>query len=231
MRQESNFTPHSGQMIRVPIPYEPVQVRPQLSTRIRREVNTVDTVNARFVEAWQTDSPRPQGGIEGRGGRIGQPIPLQSYDMNPTSSHLYLEKLISAPSNQPQSDTTERTAVLNSIRVILKAIEMNPDSTELQSEYKALIQRLKQSDLDTLSQNPYFEKYDVASDSRNIVRELRGSVNEDIVNRGESESRRLLERTMQGRWSSASAPPSQDLLFAYELMRPRVSDTTKVYRS
>jgi hypothetical protein len=153
--------------------------------------------------------------------------------MNPTSSRLYLEKLISAPSNQPQSDTTERTAVLKSIRLILKAIEMNPDSIELQSEYKALIQRLKQSDLDTLSQNPYFEKYDVASDSRNIVRELRGSVNEDIVNRGESESRRLLERTMQGRFNVAlaSQTPSQDPLFAYELMRPRVSDTTKVYRS
>ena len=219
-------------MIRVPVPYEPIQVRPQLSTRIRREVSAVDTVNARFVEAWQTDSPRPQGGIEGRGGRIGQPIPVQSYDMNPTSSRLYRDTIPSAPSNQPQGDSAERTAVLGSIRLVLKELEMNPDSTELQSEYKVLIQRLKQSDLDTLSQNPYFEKYDVASDSRNIVRELRGSVHEDIVNRGESESRRLLERTMQGRFTSASAPPAgQDTLFAYELMRPRVSDTTKVYRS
>lgn len=187
-------------------------------------------MNARFVEVWQTDSPRPQGTIEGRGGRIVQPIPLQAYDMNPTSSRLYRENLNSAPPNLPQDNSAERKGILGSIRVVLKGLEKNPDSAELQSEYKSLIQRLKQSDLDTLSQNPYFDKYDVASDSRNIVRELRGSVHEDVVDRGEEESRRLLQRTMQGRFDAAPATSAQDPLFAYELMRPRVSDTTKVYR-
>jgi hypothetical protein len=187
-------------MIRVPIPYEPVQVTQQRSTRIRREVSATDAVNARFVEAWQTESPRPQGAIEGRGGRIGTPIPLQSYDMNPTSSRLYRENLTSAPPNIPQASSPERTALLGSIRLVLAQLDMNPDSADLKADYRSLLQRLKQADLDSLSQNPYFEKYDIASDSRNIVRELRGSVHEDVVDRGESESHRLLERTMQGRW-------------------------------
>ena len=201
-------------MIRVPIPYEPDQVIPQRSTRIRREVNTSDAVNARFVEVWQTDAPRPQGGIEGRGGRIGMSMAQQTYDMNPTSSRLYRENLLSAPPNVPQPESKEHKDLLAALRLVLAELDRTPDSKDAQERYKFLTQRLKQIQIDSLSQNPYFEKYDVASDSRNIVRELRGSVYEDVVNRGEEESRLLLQRTIG----------------AYELMRPRMTDTSKMYR-
>jgi hypothetical protein len=200
-------------MIRIPIPYEPEQAIPQRSTRVRREVNSIDAVNARFVEVWQTDAPRPQGGIEGRGGRIGMSMAQQAYDMNPTSSRLYRENMLSAPPNVPQPESKEHKDLRVELRLVLAELDRAPDSKDAQERYKFLTQRLKQIQIDSLSQNPYFEKYDVASDSRNIVRELRGSVYEDVVNRGEEESARLLKRTM-----------------GYELMRPRMTDTSKIYR-
>lgn len=226
-------------MIRVPVPYEPDQMDRQRSTRVRREVNSFDAINARLVESWQTDTPRPQGGVEGRGGRFGMSMQMQYYDMNPTSSRLYDEDLVTAPRNKYVTNFDKRAALSEAIQVALAAVEINPDSQEAQDKYKFLSQKLKQMELDSLSQNPFFDKYDVASDSRNIVRELRASVQEDLSNRGEAESRRMLERSLQGRWSvprvpvkgSAVGPQTADPLFAYELMRPRVSDTTKVYRT
>ena len=91
---------------------------------------------------------------------------------------------------------------------------------------------IKQSQTDALAQNPYFAKYDVASDSRNIVRELRSSVTEDVVDRGEAESKRLLGRSLEGRFSvrDGAGREEKDSLKAYELMRPRQNDMTRVYR-
>jgi len=54
--------------------------------------------------------------------------------------------------------------------------------------------------VESLSANPYFDKYDVAGDSRNIARELRSVVHEDIVDRGVNESKKLLGRAFENRW-------------------------------
>ena len=87
-------------------------------------------------------------------------------------------------------------------------------------------------EIDTLSQNPYFEKYDVAGDSRNIVRELRGSVKEDIVDKGIRESQKLLRRELESRWMPARWAESAGLdnLSAYELMRPKFNEQARTYR-
>ena len=42
--------------------------------------------------------------------------------------------------------------------------------------------------------NPYFSKYDITSDPRNAIRELRGAVIENITNKGVDESIRLFSR-------------------------------------
>ena len=53
---------------------------------------------------------------------------------------------------------------------------------------------------DTLTANPYFDKYDVSSDSRNIIRELRASVYEDMNTGYSIESEQLLQRNTSNHW-------------------------------
>ena len=101
-----------------------------------------------------------------------------------------------------------------------------------QEIYKLLISQKKAIEIDTLSQNPYFEKYDVAGDSRNIMRELRGSVKEDIVDKGIRESQKLLRRELESRWMPARWAENAgiDNLSAYELMRPKFNEQARTYR-
>jgi hypothetical protein len=82
-----------------------------------------------------------------------------------------------------------------------------------------------------MAQNPYFAKYDVAGDSRNVVRELRGAVSEDIADRGIRESKKLLERNFDNRWMPQGDAQEKGLnsLEAYDLMRPKFTDMSKRY--
>jgi hypothetical protein len=90
----------------------------------------------------------------------------------------------------------------------------------------------KQIQVDTLAANPYFDKYDIATDSRNVVREMRAVVNEDVVDRGVRESQKLIRRELENRWLPANYAEVQgiDTLSAYELMKPRTNNNEKVYR-
>ena len=103
--------------------------------------------------------------------------------------------------------------------------------TKEENEYKFLLAQQKLLQVDTLSDNPYFDKYDVASDSRNIVRELRGTVSEDIRDRGVRESQLLLRREMDSRWvpQGYAQDKGLDSLSAFELMRPKITDMNKDY--
>lgn len=103
--------------------------------------------------------------------------------------------------------------------------------TKQENDYKFLLAQQKLLQVDTLSDNPYFDKYDVASDSRNIVRELRGTVSEDIRDRGVRESQLLLRREMDSRWipQGYAQDKGLDSLSAFELMRPKITDMNKDY--
>lgn len=220
-------------MIRFPIPFEPTNLTPTLSARIRREVSSYDRINTGFVEQWQTGSPRPQGVIEGRGGRYGLTAPLAHQDSTPIASRLYREDMRAAqPFVPPTANTGGRADLVKGLSETLADLAKTPDDPDLQQRYKLQSMMLKQSQTDALAQNPYFAKYDVASDSRNIVRELRSSVTEDVVDRGEAESKRLLGRSLEGRFSvrDGAGREEKDSLKAYELMRPRQNDMTRVYR-
>jgi len=71
---------------------------------------------------------------------------------------------------------------------------------ELHKLYETYLKAEKQASVESISANPYFDKYDVAGDSRNIARELRSVVHEDIVDRGVNESKKLLGRAFESRW-------------------------------
>jgi len=212
-----------------PIAYMPEIPPPCFSIRSRREVHAGDTNNSRLVEHWQTDSPALTNSIRGTS---------RYQDMNPTPSRLYRENMQQAqpyvvdahnPRLQQQIDEIEK-AMANA----LKRIELTKDVNILQQEqelYKVLVERRKQINVDNLSTNPYFDKYDVQGDTRNIIRELQSVIKEDIVDRGLEESQRLLRRGMENRWISSDEQAKQglDSLTAYDLLRPKFNKQEKTY--
>jgi hypothetical protein len=232
-----------------PVPYEPTNLTPCLTVRVRREVGTIDSTNTRLVEHWQTDAPsllnrrRDVSGVEFWN------------DMNPTPSRLYRESVLqnqpfvvpSAGSAEVKSakkiqDQIGRTLLeMDRVKTRIRLIKDKNEQAELQLQYQqlqqfyqTLAQEQQHADVDALSQNPYFSKYDVASDSRNVVRELRGAVSEDVVDRGLRQNQNLLGRAFQStRWVNAEYVEQSGVntLDAYELMRPKRDNWERNYKS
>jgi hypothetical protein len=98
--------------------------------------------------------------------------------------------------------------------------------------YSLYLQQQRIEQTDAMSQNPYFNKYDVASDSRNIIRELRGVVSEGVVDRGVQQSRKLLTREFESRWMSPQFAEQSGMnqMTVLELVRPAMNDMGKNYR-
>lgn len=86
---------------------------------------------------------------------------------------------------------------------------------------------------DSFVQNPYFNTYAPAYDPRNAIRELRGTVFEDIGDRGIEESKKLLARGFENVWVPPETIQDKNLtsLRAYEDLRPRFDNPVKDYRS
>ncbi len=82
-----------------------------------------------------------------------------------------------------------------------------------------------------LADNPYFQKYDVASDPRNVARELRGAVFESPEDRGLAESNRILERqfTSQVVPATKTKETVEDLMTARSRLMPLMDDMTRIY--
>lgn len=80
--------------------------------------------------------------------------------------------------------------------------------------------------------NQYFDKYDVASDPRNVARELQGAVYEDREDRGMAESKRLLQRSFDSRWTTKEQTERdiQERVEAGFTLLPALNDMTKVYK-
>lgn len=225
--------------------YTPSIPPPCFSLRSRRETNTIDTANTRLTEHWQTDSPA----------LINSHRDIQAtsrfQDTNPTPSRLYREDMRQAqpyvvPSEESEQVKQERLIekqiqfVLESIQNLSAQLSANPGNRLLQEEltvknsvYQMLVTQQRQFSIDALSKNPFFDKYDVAGDSRNIVRELRTAVTEDVVDRGVKESQKLLRREFESRWVPAHFAETQgiDTLAAYDLMRPKYNNQEKTYRN
>lgn len=80
--------------------------------------------------------------------------------------------------------------------------------------------------------NPFFDQYAPEYDPRNVVRELRGSVKDDKMTRGEVESKRILSRGFSSRYVPEGFAEQQQLnsLDAFESLRPKIDDLSKDYR-
>ncbi len=79
--------------------------------------------------------------------------------------------------------------------------------------------------------NPFFDKYDAVSDSRNMARELRGTVYEDKNNGYAAESVSIMERNMESRWMDPAVQARDAVAWADvgEVLRPRMDDIRQVY--
>jgi hypothetical protein len=85
---------------------------------------------------------------------------------------------------------------------------------------------------DKLGKNPYFQKFDVATDPRNVVRELQGAVYEYNPPRDQEVSHKLLARN----FTNLHVPESQvkksyeEAIDIYAGMRPKLNDMKAVFR-
>ena len=213
-----------------PIPYEPTNLTPCFTLRARREDHPVEVTNARFAEHWQTDAPLYD-------------KTKKHVDTNPIASRLYREDLrttqpyvIQPTTVASASAAAEITQVLREIQTLetqMKTMASIPQGFQVAIQqkrelYASLLESQRFTAVDAMAQNPYFNSYDVAGDSRNVVRELRGAVTEDVVDRGIRESKKLLERNFDNRWLPTQ-DKGYDSLEAYDLMRPKFTDMSKRY--
>jgi len=87
-------------------------------------------------------------------------------------------------------------------------------------------------DNEQIQKNPYFQKYDVTSDPRNLARELKSAVVETKTPRSEDESRRLFERGFQHQYVPRPQTDTtvSKALEAFEQMRPKLNDMKAFFR-
>lgn len=151
---------------------------PKFIPRTRREINPIDSINARQFEHWQTDS---------------------KYDtMNRPDLHTQAPFYDQLPNDSRMNDNKYRS----------------------QPRYDAT------SDRDL---NPYFDKYAVSYDPRNMTRELRASVYEDKNTGFLQESEHLLKRNFDNRWLNPEVAIEQAK--AAEQLRPKMDDIRMYYRN
>jgi hypothetical protein len=105
-------------------------------------------------------------------------------------------------------------------------MDMNPISSRLNAvNYRRQVDYfpdVRSPPPSTFSANPYLQRLDAeGSDSRNIIRELRGAVVEDNRERQVEASRQLAERQFYDRWLPAKTAIDISSIEAYELLRPK----------
>ena len=210
----------------------PTNLMPSFILRSRREQNTVDATNTRFVNYWQNDGPQLTTNV------------ASAMDMNPTPSRLYRENLDRAQPYVPPSQTLDSIQALSQLNTDIANTLNNIQRLQTQTQtptvilqlkeqsilYNSLVIRKKNLTSDNLASNPYFDRYDAAGDSRNLIRELRGVVSEGVVDRGTAESQKLLQRSLESRWTREVANDGKQES-AFELLRPRFNQMDKVYNS
>ena len=102
--------------------------------------------------------------------------------------------------------------------------DMMPNmSRKTQENYRS--QERMDSSLNKGIENPYFNKYDAQSDSRNMIRELKASVYEDKHFEYNKESEKISQRNMENKWL-----PPLSKLDAIEQLRPKFDDIRIFYQ-
>ncbi len=117
-------------------------------------------------------------------------------------------------------------------RATLPFYDMAPTSSRLQDRTQFQQAQPFLVDAPPFQDNPYFAKYDVTSDPRNITRELRAAVTENDADKGVNESVRLFSRGFDARNIPVASNTSQveKALEDYNFLRPRMDDMKTNYR-
>ena len=218
----------------------------------------MDSANSRMVNHWQNDDPQIQisrRDVSGAGLymdmnptssrlyredlRQSQPFVIPSGESQQVRKTVEInDKITQSLSTLQHLDNKFQASVKDVAYSDLMAGKLPIEASTIKAlrdkqneKYQLLLAEQRYIQTDSLSDNPYFNKYDVASDSRNIVRELRAAVSEDVVDRGIRESKLLLQREMDSRWTPQgfAAEKGIDSLSAFELMRPKMNNMVKRY--
>jgi len=167
--------------------------------RIRREQGARDTINSR---AWDFFHATPPTQLSS-GDLLKKNAPVYN-DMNPLPSRINTVQYRIQPDYMPDPPRGATTAA---------DLGIPPPPAGIQTPSN------------TFSQNPYTQRLDAGgSDSRNMIRELRGAVVEDNRERAIDSDRRLTERQFYDRWLPAKVATDAASLQAYELLRPKLDE-------
>jgi len=211
----------------------PTNLIPSFVLRSRRETNAEEVINSRLVNYWENDGEAIQ--------RTN--MPYSANDMNPTCSRLYREDLNRAQPYVTPSESVKQVQTAAQLQYDISQALQKIQSLQTQNQTPAVALQLKEQGIlynalaikakglqtDSLAANPYFDKYDIATDSRNVIRELRGAVSEGVVDRGVVESQKLFSREMESRWVQRSVKEPVDSVSAFELLRPKFNNMANSY--
>lgn len=212
-----------------PVEYEPDLFKPCISIRSRREQNTRETVNARHVEQWLSDGPTYRGGMSLDNHGLSSRLNRESLDRHPQFKGMAELESTSDLSYK----VTQCLATIQTMESRIRGLDvgsMDAAVKELKEQYalyNALVEAQKAGMNDSFTQNPYFDKFSVADDSRNVARELRSVVYEDNDDRGVAESKKLLGRAFENRWTPSQ--PGLNPVEAFELLRPSITRMNVTY--
>ena len=111
-------------------------------------------------------------------------------------------------------------------------LDMNPSASRNSASSAYRQNATLKAGADGFTQNPYFENYSPADDSRNVIREFRAAVFEDKEDRGIAESKRILTREFQSIWVPQAVIEKKNLttLHAYEELKPAFDNPATNYR-
>ena len=171
------------------------------SARIRFEPNSRDAINSRIWESLKYDTKEPN-----------------SKDIKESSNPVFFDV-------NPQSARNS----LNSYNQQQQFFPDPPRPTQKRYGEDKYPPAPKQDP--GLINNPYLQRLDAVADSRNMSREMRSAVYEDNRERDVEASKLLAERQFNYRNLTKEEEANIGSLNAYELLRPKVDDYNKTYRT
>jgi len=170
-----------------------------MTLRIRRELVARDAINSRAWDNFHATPPTQVSSDQLR--QNGRPV---YFDMNPQASRTNTVKYRIQPEYIPDVERGPTRSGDLGVPPAPSGAVSAPSNT--------------------FSGNPYTQRLDAAgSDSRNMMRELRGAVVEDNRDVTVDIDRHLADRQFYDRWLAGSARSAIDpsSLQAYELLRPK----------
>jgi len=176
------------------------------SLRIRKEYNSRDAINSR---AWDFFHATPPVQVSAAGLR-GKPGPVHM-DMNPICSRTNTIAYRNQPQYIPDPVRGSGSGTGTSGSGSTKADGIAPAASSVSVPPTSF------------SQNPYLQRLNAAAqDGHNIIREMRGAVVEDNLERTTDAERSLVARQFQNRWLSPATSIEYGALSADELLRSQL---------